>query len=285
MRALSEGETTSASDRADIWARFGAEVGSADGATPEPAPVIPGPGSAGFPWKLFAAPVAAGLLALVAWSAGLFDTAPTDPTRPGDNLQARAHPNPGPTIGQQAPVIQAVFAADRQFRRQRDAGADANRYGRRLRQALDGKSMVAVWFDEKAVSSRKIRIEEVGRIVAECPRGPAVQTAHPEKAVIEACCVHEITIDGNTARIPHVLLDCEDRKLSAYFLCGSLRPVVEAAMKRCAKLSDASLEDGVTTKIHQCPECAVFALPRGDHLMVLVSDLAPEVMDEVVELF
>ena len=60
---------------------------------------------------------------------------------------------------------------------------------------------------------------------------------------------------------------------------------VEAAMKRCEKLSTGRLDDAGATMLHRCPECGIFAVPRGRYLLVLVSDLEPEVMSEVVELF
>lgn len=285
--ALDEGAMSGA-ERGEIWDQFLAKAGSAQPEpAAEPAPRIPGPGSTGFPWRIFALPAAAGLIAVVAWGAGLFDRGEVSPPKPVGDAQAEARfGDPGPTIFQQAPVIQAVFATDRKFRQARGSNQPDSEYPGRLRRALDGKSMVSVWFDEKKVTSRRVKIDEVERVMAECSTEKVSLPALPESAEIEACCVHELKLDdGQTMRIPHVLLCCGGKKLSAYFLCGSLRPMVEEAMKRCAKLVDTNLKDGAATKIHQCPECGIFAMPRGRHLMVLVSDLEPTVMDEVVELF
>ena len=237
-------------ERGAIWDRFLAE------SAPEPAPVVPGPGSAGFPWRLFALPAAAGLVAVLAWGAGLFDGDPPSPVPDnGERLQAHAG-DPGPTIFQQAPVIQAVFATDRQFRQRRGSSRPDAEYPVRLRRALDGESMATIWFDGKRVTSREAKLEEIERILADCSSGGVEAPELPEKAHIEASCVHEVRLeDGTTMRVPHVMFCCDGKKLSAYFLCGSLRPAVEKAMKRCASLAEARLAEGRTTKLHQCREC------------------------------
>ncbi|MEZ6194265.1 MAG: hypothetical protein R3F20_00845 [Planctomycetota bacterium] len=270
------GERLSPLARQAIWSRFEAavELETVPAATTPPR----------FRWNVFAVPAAAAAIALTLWGAGLFDGGAETVSPEPDGIREVA--DAAPTIFEQSPIINAVFAADRKFRGKiGSTRVDQDVYRRRVERALEGEALVSHWFSDSPTTTRQSKIGEIEKLLSSCARQPVQVPVLPDCAHIEACCIHEVETPAATYRIPHVMLCCGGRKVSAYYLCGSLRPLIEEAMRTCGDLGEKRLEDGRPTRLHQCQECGVVIVPRGRHIIVLTSDLDAADLDEIAARF
>ncbi|MEE9391829.1 MAG: hypothetical protein V3W41_04905 [Planctomycetota bacterium] len=274
-------QEVSAGHRASIWSRFDAAV-AADGQNDAPIHSFEDarqtqtrkpkqkPGGFSFDWRFAALPIAAVAAALLMFVSGVFDGAKTE---------AKDRP-----WFRESTVVDAVLVSEGDLRSQLTSSPDAKAYQQSVESALATERVFQCFFGQKLVG-RELRRDTCQKLLSSCSTNPISIPPFPKEAVIDAFRVYEMELpSGAKLQVPHFLVTHNNRRLSVHLICGSQKQLVEEELRS----QNASFEIASSRPTKLCDNyrgCTISLMPKGSHLLMVVSELPPEEQKKLLEQF
>ena len=219
-----------------------------------------------YPWQL---PAAAAALFVALWLGGVF--AEKKPSGPQPMEIAADNPSTSTQL------IDIVNVSENRFRSNLRAACDecGCRY-QGVKKCLDESAGPHFW-THGSKTPRAERYAKCTKLVSDCMGRKVSMPTLPERFELVGARRAELTFNGKTIVVPHLILMTDTERLSVYVICGSQSAEISKGLHEVvnSKKKDSCLLG--------CPQRGVMVRKSGDVWLVLISEMDYKKLQSVAE--